>query len=806
MKKNVHQVSSSEKDKDGKAWYKEQADLVDGYRKKNMLTHNEVDTHRNMKVNYDLFNNILNLKDFEYVCKPFGEGAGELPAKMVNRDIVSGKIKKILGAESKKPFVWNVIATNPEATTRKETEKYNRIKQYVSSEIMKPIRIRIEQQKAEENKGKKLTPDELQKVQQEIEEELKAQTPEEVNKYMAREHQDPSEVMSQQLLQYLIQKCDLKRKFNVALKHGLLSAVQCMFIGEVNGEPETWNVNSMRLDFDNSDDLEFIQQGEYASYEYRFTPSQIISYFGKDLKDAEISDIYAQYKSNRTLDTENEDFFNRLDKTDNYNTTNGISVIHCTWKAPRKIGFLTYLDQATGKKEELLVDENYKLNIDAGDIDIEWEWIPEAYETWKIKANKSIYARMRPIPGQFKDLDNLYHCNLPYYGIVYDNMNSKRTSLMDRLKFYQYFYNIVMYRLELLLASDDGKKVLMNINMIPDSAGIDIKKWQYFAKSTPYMWYDPNEEGTGYNDVNTVAKVLDLSLISDIQKYMEIAEYLRVQCGKSVGITDAVEGQTSPNQTNGNLNQNLEQSSDILEPYYELHNYFKRDVLQALLETAKVAYSNSKKQKLCYFLDDMSKAIIDMDINLLDNSTLGIFISNSSKAQEVKDMIGQLTHAAMQNQKVELSDVIAVIRQESIIEAEETLKLAEDRRNKQEQQANDNNNKAKSDSEEKQREFLRETWKHEADMIVLKEEEKRETEIQKAAIMGASFNPDQDKDNDGINDFIEIAKHGLNVDIKQQNVQLQRDKFEYDKIKNNKQLEQQDKKLSIEQKKLNNNK
>ena len=41
---------------------------------------------------------------------------------------------------------------------RKETEKYNRIKQYVSSEIMKPIRIRIEQQKAEENKGKKLTP------------------------------------------------------------------------------------------------------------------------------------------------------------------------------------------------------------------------------------------------------------------------------------------------------------------------------------------------------------------------------------------------------------------------------------------------------------------------------------------------------------------------------------------------------------------------------------------------------------------------------------------------------------------------
>ena len=65
---------------------------------------------------------------------------------------------------------------------------------------------------------------------------------------------------------------------------------------------------------------------------------------------------------------------------------------------------------------------------------------------------------MQPLPGQFKDINNLFYCKLPYYGIVHDAINSQSQSLVDRLKSYQYWYNIIMYRLELLLAADKGKK------------------------------------------------------------------------------------------------------------------------------------------------------------------------------------------------------------------------------------------------------------------------------------------------------------------------------------------------------------
>ena len=96
---------------------------------------------------------------------------------------------------------------------------------------------------------------------------------------MQREHQDPAEAMSQQLLQYLIQKCDIKRKFNNAFKHGLLSAKGLMYVGVLNGEPEVWNVNSLRFNGDKSPDSPFVEDGEYASCEYLMTPSDIIKYF-----------------------------------------------------------------------------------------------------------------------------------------------------------------------------------------------------------------------------------------------------------------------------------------------------------------------------------------------------------------------------------------------------------------------------------------------------------------------------------------------------------------------------------------------
>ena len=763
--KDNERLTRKQKKANDYQWYKDKADIYETEHLQLKSGVNQtVDDYRRMKVNYDLFNNILNLSDFEYVCQPFGAEQGELPAQMVNRDISSYRIKALIGMEMKRPFGYKLLAVNPEATTRKEEEHFRKVKEFVVESTLAPIRAEIEAKHLAELEGQEEpNPQKIQEIRQQIEKELQSNTPDHIRKYMKRKHQDPAEVQGHQLLEYLKKQQKLNKKFNDGWKHALLSAYEIYYVGEINGRPVVKSINPIRFSCDMSPDIDFIEEGEWAVAEYRMTPSQIIQSF--KLINKEIDEIYENY-NHRVQEVNEGDWFGSDVNNSYYEDQSTLPVKHIQFKGLRKVGWLDYIDQETGEVfTKFLVDEEYTLNKEEGDIFIQWEWIPETYEIWKI--GKNIYKNPGPVKGQTKDENNLYVSNLSYYGAIYDNTNSVPTSVMDRMKVYQYYYNIVMYRLELLLASDDGKKVLMNINAIPSESGIDIEKWQYFFKSTPFMWYNPDEEGMTGQDVNTIAKTLDMSVASDIGKYIELAEFLEQKCGKSVGVTDPVLGQTSVSEKVANNQQNLVQTGHMLEPYFDLHAQVKVNVMQALVDVARIVYSREDApDTLNFFLDDMSLSMLKLDKDMLDNETLGLFVEDSSVAEEAKQNIRQLAHAAMQNQKVELSDVLKVLNHESITEAQEELELAEEKRIEREEaqkEADRQNN-----IEVQDRQDQRSEREHEQDLeaIITKEEERRKTVIQQQVILSMGFNEDKDVDGDGIPDVLEVARQGIDADIK----------------------------------------
>lgn len=785
-----HRLSQAAKERNGKQWYKDQCDLIDKKSFSNRLYSGfgGVSEYKRKKVNYDLFNNIINLRDFEYVCKPYGSEMGDLPANMVNRDIVSGKIKVLLGMEMKMPFSWKAIAVNEEATTRREQEEFGRIREFVVNSIMQPIKEQLELQAAQGSQGQ-MTAEQEQQIQQQVQQQLQAQTPEEVRRYMIREHQDPAEALAHQLLEYLIRKQNIKDKFNKAWKHALIAGEEIYWVGILNGEPSVRVVNPLYFDYDKSPDLDYIEDGEWACCEYRMTPTEIIATLGSELTNSEIDRIYSFVDSPTSAIYDMDFTFNQGLENQPYT----IRVLHTTWKSLRKIGFLNYLD-AQGKPQMRMVEENYRLNKEFGDISIEWEWIPQAYETWKI--GDDIYAYMRPVPGQYKDLDNMWECKLPYYGATYDNLNSQVTSLVDRMKPYQYWYNILFYRLELLIASDKGKKFAFNINAVPKSAGIDIEKMLYFFESSGILFMNPAEEGNRGLDVTNMVKEIDMSLASDIQKYINLLEYINKQCGDSVGINRQMEGSISPTEAVTNTKQNIVQGSHMIQPYFELHNIVKGNVLQALLETAKVAYADGRARKLPYVLDDLSYELLTVDQDLLDNSTYGIFVSNSSKAHDAIELVQQLAHAALQNQRADLSDVIKVIRSESIQEAEELLETSEQRKTEEAQSVQREQMAMQQQLEANKEANAAKQHERDKELIKLKEEERRKTEVQKQTILSLGFNENKDMDNDGTPDILEVAKHGLNANIQNRKLDLDEEKFKHQK-------EVDKEKIKIENKKLN---
>lgn len=790
-------LTQAQREANDKQWYKDQANLLDAhsFSENHFIGFGGITEYKRKKINYNLFNNIVNIADFGYVCQPYGAEVGELPANMTNRDITSGKIKVLLGIEMEMPFSWKAYAVNEEATTRKEQEETRRIKEYVTNAVMMPIRLQLQAQALANQKERKLTSDEQKQIKEEMEEQLKTQTPDEARRYMVREHQDPAETQAQQILEYLIQKEKVNDKFNKGFKHTNLSGEEIYWVGILNREPSLKVVNPLYFDYDKSPDLDYIEDGEWAVNEYRMTPSEVIANFGSELTEDQIDSIYTFNNNPSHVYTGDFSF-----DTDKRHEPYTLRVLHTVWKSLRKIGFLEYFSSKTNKEELMLVDENYKLDKNNRDIKIEWEWIPETHECYKILDD--IYVYGRAVPGQHKDLDNLYECKLPYYGAACDSLNSPTTSPMERMKAYQYYYNVILYRIELMMASDKGKLLAMNIKHIPKTSGIDTNKMLYFMEANKIILVNPNEEGNkDGGDVTNIVKEIDMSLASDIFKYIQMAEYIEKKCGSSIGVTPQMEAQIEAREAVGNTQQNLVQSSRIIKPYFELHNIVKGNVLTALLETAKVAYSQYRPKKLSYVLDDMSIKMFEIDQDLLDASTYGVFIGNASKAADAKRAVENLAQAAMQNQQADLADIIKVIRSNSVNEAEELLEAAQTRKDDQAQAIDRRKIKEAEQARIQADAQVNEAREHEKAMIILKERERRKTVIQQQTILSEGFNEDKDVDDDGVPDVLEIAKFGVDADIKGRKLALDERKQDHQETVDKEKLRLEDKKIKQQAKK-----
>jgi hypothetical protein len=781
-------ITDKQKQSSNYLWYKQKADFYEAEASNQIYVGGgQVSRYRRMKVNYDLFNNILDISELEHICHPFGAEQGELPAVMSNKDISSYRIKALIGMAKRRSLGYKLLAINPEALSRKKEEENRRISEYVIDYIMSPIRMEAEKAMIQEMENRDITEEEKQQLQEKMQARIAENTPERVKSYMKRAYKDPSEIQGHQILEWIKKDQDVDFKFNQGIKHAFLSAYEIYFIGIENKKAVLKVVNPIRFACQLSPDIDFIEDAEWCVAEYIKSASEISMQF--ELNNKELDEIYQQYSYRTRGLTELEQIDFGRDALFSEREQNGIPVKHIQFPGLRKVGFLTYQDLETGELfTDFKVDENYKLSEENGDISIRWEWIPATYEVWKI--GRDIYKNMGLAKGQLKDVSNLYTRKLNYYGAVYDATNSQPTSPMDRLVPFQYAYNVIEFKVQLLVNSDEGKKILMNINAVPSDNGMTLEQWQYLSKATPYMFYNPDEEGMTHQDVNTIAKVLDLSLISDITKYMKMLEDIERQAGKSIGVTDPVLGQTATSEKVGVNNQNLIQTGHILEPYFIYHDKVKRNVLSALLETTKVAIlENPDDVTLVHTLDDMTSESIKVDKELLNNNTLGLFIEDATMIDEVKQQITNLAHAAMQNQTIELSDVLKVIRKDSIAEAIEDLEVAEANRQEKLQQEEERRNKANIELENKREEFAQKAHEREKEIVILKEEERRKTVIQQQTILAMGFNQDKDMDGDGKLDILEVADRGVKAQIEiAESVRKDKElnhKIKDDEVKNN---------------------
>jgi hypothetical protein len=630
-------------------------------------SHSRYDTNYRMQVNYDLVAGIFNKKDLEYVEKPYGDNYS-FPAKLTHYDLISPKINVLAGEETKRPFNFRVVSTSPDAISRLMEQK----KEFILGKYMNEYLAGMQE------KG---TPQEGE--QQEV--------PEDIEKYMKYSYKDIAEVSGQRALEYLYKKLKLKSLLSVGWRDLLTVGTEVFRVGMLNGNPYTRLVNPLYFDFDRSPNLRYIEDAAWAKELRYMSAPDVYDEFYEVLTEADVERI-ENIKSGSSLEISDSAINIPIVYQSNTAAKEGdldssdihVRVEHVEWKSLRKIGILKYLDENKEVQEMVIDQDSY--TVDGDYESVEWFWVNEVWEGDRIM--KDIFVNIRPVPNQRKSISNPSECKLSYVGIAYNNRNSKAYSLVEIMKPHQYLYDILMYRLELEIARAKGKKMVMDIAQIPRSWGFDVEKWLYYFDAMGIAWVNSFEEGDGKFEGRTSAfnqfQAIDLSLANTITTYVNILDKIESMLDAVSGITPQREGAVHQSETVGGVERAITQSSHITEPLFATHAEVKNNLMQALLDTSKIAWSDGKT--VSYIGDDLSRAYYQIDGDQFSTEEFDIFVTDGTKENRNIELLKSMVQPMIQN-GAPMSAIADMLMKDSIAEIKQNLKTVEDEINQRAQAA-----------------------------------------------------------------------------------------------------------------------
>lgn len=727
---------------------------------------------RNKRRNYNLFNNKIDESDFEHVTKPFEicDKSGKrldlkFPATLSAYDIISPYFRLLFGEDSKRYFQPVIRVINEDAISEKEENEKKVIMDALTNIL-----------------NQSLNPDEQK------------ETPEQILKYSTYNIQDLREKQANELIDYYRHFLNLDTIFTEGWKDFLIAGEEIYRIDEVAGEPKVIRVNPLEVFFVLPNNSSIIDDAEIICEHNRMSVGQIVDEFYEVLKPGQIDELETNFQSTNYPLVEYAPISNTLDElpvVDSIHSLStysgmGIDVYRVRWASFKKIGSLHYIDE-DGKEQEKEIDETFKLNTDDPSMWIEWFWVKEYWQG--VRIGRDMYLNISPLKFRFSKGDNLSKCSSGYVGSICDADNSASTSLMDRLVPWFYMYLIVWYRTELLMAANQGSIALIDVSLIPD--GWDISQWLYYATAMKFGFVNSFNEGMrgerkGQLNQSTQNKQLNLDTGDSIQHHISMLQFLEKKIQDTAGITPQRLGAIQNDELVGNTERAVVQSSHITESYFFLHNQTKIRVLDHLLEVAKEGLIGRSK-KIQYMTDDIQSILSTIDGDKLSTADYGIFISNSAKDQEALAAVKQLLQAAIQNDKINMSEVLDVYNSPSIAVLKNAMRKAEQDRIKQ-QQASE---KAQMDHEKSLQQFqvnMQDKMFSHEDM---NKQLDRENKIEVEQIKSFLGQMDQDLDDDGIPDQVEIAK-----------ISLERSRLEFDKMKANLDSSKEDKKIALEKDKI----
>ena len=611
-------------------------------------TYNVSSRRGDLKRLYDFYNGEIDEHDYNYVLKPYGKSRKNFPSKLRNYPIIKPVVDLLLGEKSKRPFNYSVAVTNSDAIDLREEEKKGQI-----LKVLQQMFVAKMQQIGEMEGLPPQNPDEIK-------------PPEHILKEFNNTYVDIRALKGQQSLNYIQQKNELENKFRKGWFNFLVTGEVYTHRGVRGNEVFYEVLNPLDVDYDLDPDLEFVEDGDWASIRKFAHASTIIDHYSDELSPQEVSRL----EDPEMFNTESSAWFGTKATSDAMRSESRlIEVITVYWKSRKRIGFLSYLNPNTGDVEEEIVPDGFKMPPELAQFggSISWEWTNEVWEGTRI--GKDIYVGLRPVLNQRTSLDNPSKCKLPINGRRYSDYNSNNISLVSLGVPYQLNYNIFKYRLEVAIAKSKDIIAQFDINMIPKKW--DMDKFMYYVDATGIAWVDYNKEGISLSPQHQ--GVLDLS-IKTIEQYIVLLESIVMEWERISGVNKQRQGQVGQYEGKSTSQQAIMQSSHITEDLFKKYSALEKRDLQALLDYSKEAWITGKKTM--YVMPDGTREFLSVDPIEHMESEYGVFVSDSGADLDKKLKVESLAQSMIQN-GVPASLIAEAIDSDSFTQIKSKIKEAE---------------------------------------------------------------------------------------------------------------------------------
>ena len=488
------------------------------------------------------------------------------------------------------------------------------------------------------------------------------------------------------------------------------------------------------------------------------------------------------------------------------------------WKSKRKVGRLTYVNDYN-EIEDTIVSDEFVIPKSAKKITtrrdnltksiVEWVWADgrgkkmsiewmTINEVWKGIRIGNKRVLVEPLVATYRSLLNPFEVRLPIYGVIVNNANATSLSKMDAMKPWQKLYFAMMAKVLKMIHLDRGTWTFFNSLFIDPKMGVE--KTIAVAEDQGLFIYNPAataKDGSLSSLLSSmkIADKIDMSNSQSIQQYLQLLMFIEENITKSAGMSPQRIAQSVANSTATDNYRETQSSMNITEPLFYAHDLLWERIMNGLMEQTLLVLSENSGI-LRDVLNDEEKSVIDLKfVKMTDNYRLRV--GNSGKQVRVLEMATQLAQALVQNDKINLSQLIKLMKTEDLTEFQTNFAEIEELNRKREegaQQAQQAHEKEMLDMQLKANE---DAQVNDLQKIALKGKLDFEKERMKGILNNQSFDAEKDYNKDGVPDYFQQEQLMARVKNEGRKLDLEELKIHMDAKVKEKEMNDKDKELAL---------